>query len=70
MKGNVKTCACGRSFGSKGWNLLDYVGIHKDEPPHPDLELRNCICGSTIAVAMPTDEFFAAKIDKNKRGCA
>lgn len=66
----IKECACGRRYGESAWERLYYVGIHRDERPYPDLELRNCVCGSTIAVAMPTAEFFAAKIDTNKRGCA
>ena len=67
----IKVCSCNRRYCTlKQWERLGYVGIHKDERPYPDLELRNCACGSTIAVAIPTAEFFAAKIDTTKRGSA
>jgi hypothetical protein len=38
----------------EGWRALKLVGIHRSagtsDPDDVDLELRNCSCGSTIAV--------------------
>lgn len=51
-------CSCGRSYNKAEWLKLEYVGLHRDPYPYPDLELRNCICGSTISVATPINEFF------------
>lgn len=31
------------------WQSLPLVGVQHDESPHPDLELRNCSCGSTLS---------------------
>lgn len=50
-----KSCTkCGRIYVSAlgGWCDLEYVGIQPvDQTEH--LELRNCGCGSTIAVSLP-----------------
>lgn len=45
-----KECrCCGRVHGARQWRLLPYVGIqHFGEE---QLELRNCVCGSTLAIA-------------------
>lgn len=44
----LKACACGRSYTRKQWDALPYVGENVDELER--LELRNCRCGSTIAL--------------------
>lgn len=52
----VKTCRCGKSYDAHAWRALTYVGVQPggpaDEhgPAYPDVELRNCSCGSTLAV--------------------
>jgi hypothetical protein len=43
-----KRCRCGRQFDRAAWERLTYVGV--DEAFR--LELRNCACGSTLAVPM------------------
>lgn len=46
----VKTCpCCGRSFTAAGWLALRYVG-QQDDGEGGWLTLRNCRCGSTLAV--------------------
>jgi hypothetical protein len=46
----MKTCSCGRQFTKKQWEALSYVGILQDEMD--TFEMRNCECGSTIAIAL------------------
>lgn len=50
-----KRCRCGRTFTKAQWEELPYVGV---QPTYDErgsmLELRNCPCGSTIAVEMPS----------------
>lgn len=43
-----KSCACGRQHSASEWARLPYCGEHDDG--EIVLELRNCACGSTIAV--------------------
>ena len=49
-----KTCGnCGRPIRKRSWNNLSLKGIMKGSPRDPeaqDLELRNCACGSTLAM--------------------
>jgi hypothetical protein len=40
----LKTCGCGRVFTAESWKLLKLLGKVEG------LELRNCSCGSTLAV--------------------
>jgi hypothetical protein len=47
----VKSCACGLNFTAHEWALLALVGTMMD--PVESIELRNCLCGSTIAVEVP-----------------
>jgi hypothetical protein len=44
-----KTCRCGMSWSSDGWKRLTLVGF-ADGGEEGELELRNCTCGSTLAV--------------------
>jgi len=44
----VKVCGCGRTFSAHEWSLLHCLGSMVDE--EGTIELRNCPCGSTIAV--------------------
>lgn len=63
----MKTCSCGRSHSLASWRDLPYVGIQRVDG-EPDLELRNCACGSTLAIelvdetadTMPAPAFTAA----------
>jgi hypothetical protein len=46
-----KRCACGREYTRDDWGKLDYCGLQDGEGE--TLELRLCLCGSTIAVVLP-----------------
>lgn len=52
----MKRCACGRVHDPAAWAALPLVGIQ--DPEEPDaIELRNCPCGSTIAVRVHPEDF-------------
>lgn len=60
---NVATCGCGLVYDRPAWERLVLVGgmdANDEEHPTEILELRNCACGSTIAVirtaSAPTEE--------------
>ncbi len=44
----IKACGCGRAFTANDWSKLRLVGEHLDEVERQ--ELRDCVCGSTIAI--------------------
>lgn len=44
-----KCCLCGLSWSREAWRQLVLVG-HTDAAEDGELELRNCSCGSTLAV--------------------
>ncbi len=46
----IKTCGCGRMHTRAAWRALPFKGTQCDEVDH--LELRDCPCGSTIAVVV------------------
>jgi hypothetical protein len=52
----AKECGCGRTHTPSEWPHLPFVGVmdgfeaEGNEPAIPSLELRNCDCGSTLAV--------------------
>ena len=49
----IKHCACGRVLDEAAWRELRLVGgmdPEDDERPDYILELRNCICGTTLAI--------------------
>lgn len=48
----VKACGCGRTFTEHEWSLLKSLGPMVD--PEFTIELRNCPCGSTIAIETET----------------
>ena len=51
-----KKCGCGAVHTEEQWENLSYVGIqHSGLDDFPDLEMRNCTCGSTMAIVVPTD---------------
>ncbi len=45
----AKHCGCGISHDVFEWAALEYVGVMCDESVGT-IELRNCPCGSTLAV--------------------
>lgn len=49
----IKKCGCGRCYTKSQWKALEYVGVQESETKKliHSIELRNCICGSTICVA-------------------
>lgn len=47
--GDVKKCGCGREHTKEDWKQLPLVGVMQED----FLELRNCPCGSTIALPLP-----------------
>lgn len=52
-----KTCACGRSYAAEEW--LELPGCGRQDDGVDILDLRNCSCGSTIAVLvsdLPNDD--------------
>jgi hypothetical protein len=44
-----KTCRCGAAWSHAAWATLFFVG-YADGGEDGELELRNCECGSTLAV--------------------
>ena len=46
----VKVCSCSRAYDAEGWEALHFVGV---QPGEPDLVLKNCLCGSTLALEAP-----------------
>lgn len=48
-----KTCRCGESWSRERWAALGLVG-YTDGGEDGELELRNCDCGSTLAVQRET----------------
>ena len=44
-----KVCGCGAAYSSTDWQALPLRGVQAGE-----LELRDCLCGSTLAVPLPT----------------
>jgi hypothetical protein len=45
-----KTCSCGIAYDLAGWKALPFKGIQPD--PEEPLELKDCACGSTMAVVL------------------
>ncbi len=56
MKNVIKKCRCNREYTANTWKWLPLVGTQiTDEQDGPytcvySTEMRNCLCGSTIAV--------------------
>jgi len=48
-----KVCSCGVQYTLEAWCALPYVGVLVD--PDESFELRNCVCGSTLAVPVAPD---------------
>lgn len=45
----VKVCRCGLAYSLKAWRGLARVGVQSDGAGG-QLELRNCHCGSSLAI--------------------
>ncbi len=56
MSAVVKVCGCGRIYTAAAWAALDVVGTMPSEEPTFDLDMRNCPCGSTIAIQVPASK--------------
>ena len=56
-----KKCGCGLTHGAAEWRKLNYVSrmaVPADaEGPAQTLELRNCACGSTLAVEVDGTDY-------------
>lgn len=55
------TCSCcGQSYDQSGWEQLEAIGIGyiaaDSFGPAESMEYRNCVCGSTMAVAVVTQK--------------
>ena len=48
-----KACGCGARYTATAWQALPLQGIQPLEG-EPSLEMRNCPCGSTLAVEVET----------------
>jgi hypothetical protein len=49
----TKRCGCGNGYNLAAWMALPLVGHQKDDVE--DLELKDCQCGSTLAVLLLPD---------------
>lgn len=47
-------CACGLAYWIGSWKCLAYVGVQ--ECDDSSIELRNCVCGSTLGQEIETGE--------------
>lgn len=53
-----KTCTCcGAKITEDDWETMSYCGVQNGDAEIgvPDLELRNCSCGTTLAIVLPRD---------------
>lgn len=46
----AKRCGCGASYTTLTWQRLPFVGTMEDDVE--TIELRNCACGSTLAIVV------------------
>jgi hypothetical protein len=49
----IKTCACGRSFTAETWATLKPAGRKDGVMLWAGLELRDCVCRSTLSRRIP-----------------
>ena len=50
-----KVCPCGRRYTRREWDALEWVGVQEADETKV-LHLRNCTCGSTMAVEVARTE--------------
>jgi hypothetical protein len=55
----VKRCGCGLEYDARSWSDLPLAGYQTDDIEN--LELRNCPCGSTLAVHLEALEWINAR---------
>ena len=60
MEKQSKLCGCGRLYELQEWEKLHYVGDMDDTVEV--LEMRNCVCGSTIAIVIGTSRKVPKKL--------
>ncbi len=48
----IKRCSCGRQYTRGTWRMLQFKGV-QDIGDGTRLEMRNCLCRSTIAIDLP-----------------
>jgi hypothetical protein len=57
----VAECGCGRGYDEDGWKALSPIGLQEmpgdAESPAVLLELRACVCGSTISYGSTRTSF-------------
>lgn len=61
----IKQCSCERTFTQASWNALVLAGTleTEDDAGQPTtLELRHCVCGSTIAIEFPIPESSPSRV--------
>ena len=46
----VARCSCGCHYTAEQWRQLPFGGIQRMDGIGPDLELRHCVCSSTLSV--------------------
>lgn len=49
----VKRCGCGVEHNALSWSRLPPRGVQRLDGLGPDIELRNCSCGSTLGIELP-----------------
>lgn len=54
----MKWCACGVGHTAEGWRRLSLVGV-QDLGDGERAEMRNCVCGSTLCVELPSASLLA-----------
>jgi hypothetical protein len=53
LENNVSHCnTCGKDYTKDTWKKLHYVGVQQALNSKDNVELRNCPCGSTLAVPL------------------
>jgi hypothetical protein len=65
----MKTCTCCKTtFTVAGWRDLPLVGVQvtKDEQGTYRLEMRNCPCGSTLAIEVPVKRRFIVDVNNHQ----
>lgn len=52
-----KKCGCcPRVYTVETWKTLPYVGVQTFDDGGPDLEYRNCVCGTTLVSKPPASD--------------
>jgi hypothetical protein len=63
----MRRCSCGLEIDGTMWRSLPVVGVqHSEEDDGALYELRNCLCGTTLSVAIPEMRERVATGDANE----